>query len=252
MPRGVRTDRISERDLQVLEFIARFGVVPREAVSIWADTRKAVTHARERRLRLVGLIEIHPRIGPHGPFAIATRAGLRLCGYPELHVARLSYGELSHQVLLMRLAVQLERQGDRLLSEREMLARERAAGERIHSAALSGRRHHRPDLLRLCGDNQAPEAIELELAVKGAGRLDQIIRAWRRAVAERRISRVVYVCSPPARRALKRAVARTRAAAQIHIEPLSVDDSGDPSPYSGEPGPRAAASVLTPALHRAV
>ena len=89
MPRGVRTDRISERDLEVLEFIARFGVVPRQAVSVWADTRKAVTLARERRLRLAKLIELHPRLGPLGPFALATRVGLRACGRPELRPARL-------------------------------------------------------------------------------------------------------------------------------------------------------------------
>jgi hypothetical protein len=45
-------------DLEVLEFIARQGVVPREAVAIWADTRRAVTAARERRLREAGLVEV--------------------------------------------------------------------------------------------------------------------------------------------------------------------------------------------------
>lgn len=50
MPGGRRTDRISQRDLEVLDFIARQGVVPREAVAIRAGTARAVTAARERRL----------------------------------------------------------------------------------------------------------------------------------------------------------------------------------------------------------
>ncbi len=42
MPGGKRSDQISARDLEVLEFIARFGVVPRAAVATWAGTG---THA---------------------------------------------------------------------------------------------------------------------------------------------------------------------------------------------------------------
>lgn len=44
-------ETISFRDLQVLDFICRFGVVNRAAVSSWADTGRSVTLDRERRLR---------------------------------------------------------------------------------------------------------------------------------------------------------------------------------------------------------
>jgi hypothetical protein len=52
---GRRTDRISARDLEVLQFVVRFGVVPREPAAIWAGTRRAATLKRERRLRLVSM-----------------------------------------------------------------------------------------------------------------------------------------------------------------------------------------------------
>jgi hypothetical protein len=243
MPRGVRTDRISERDLQVLEFVARFGIVPRDAVALWADTGRAVTQARERRLRIAGLIYVLPRFGPSGPFVVATRAGIRACGRLELRPGHPSYAELVHQGHVARMAARLERSGAPVLSEREMLARERAEGERVLSAKLSNRRYHRADLLRLGGGGGRPQAIEVELAVKGARRLDEIVRAWRRAVAEGKVSGVVYHCSPAARRALLRSVARTRASAQVQIELLRVNgESGARAhPPEGSDGPPAAA-----------
>ena len=59
-----------------------------------------------------------------------------------------------------RVAAQLERQGHRVLSEREIVSRERAEGKRIYSAERSYKGFHRPDLVLL---NEEPEAIEVEL-----------------------------------------------------------------------------------------
>ena len=53
MPGGKRTGQISRRDVEVLEFIARFGVVPRSAVATWALTGQTATLTREHRLREV-------------------------------------------------------------------------------------------------------------------------------------------------------------------------------------------------------
>jgi hypothetical protein len=56
--RGKRTDRISERDLEVLRFVARYGMGSRDAVASWAKTRRAATLKRERRLRIAGLLRV--------------------------------------------------------------------------------------------------------------------------------------------------------------------------------------------------
>ena len=53
-----RNDRISARDVEVLGFVARFGVVPRDAVESWAGTAKSMTAKREKRLREAGLVEV--------------------------------------------------------------------------------------------------------------------------------------------------------------------------------------------------
>jgi hypothetical protein len=221
MPGGKRTDRISKRDLEVLEFIARFGVVPRSAVATWAGTSRTVTITRERRLREAGLIEVSPGIGESGRLLICTKLGLRLAGRTDLRLAQLSLQRVQHESVVASLAASLERAGDRTLSEREILARERAAGERVFSASLSRGRFHRADLLRVGPGDDVLEAVEVELTTKGANRLDELLRAWRRAVAERRIKRVVYRCSPLTRPYVERAVERTSTSGAITVGTLS-------------------------------
>jgi hypothetical protein len=220
MPGGRRTERISRRDLEVLEFVARFGVVSREAVARWAATAHTCTLTRERRLREAGLIEVRCGVWGEGKLLACTRAGLALCGRGDLRPARFSLATDRHDSTVAEVAAAIERRGQRTLSEREIVAREREQGARLLSAELGARRFHRADLLRV-GDGEAPpEAIEVELTAKGAARLDELLRAWRRAVAERRLSRVVYRCSPHTRAVLERAVQRTATQTAIAVEEL--------------------------------
>jgi hypothetical protein len=222
MPGGPRTDRISRRDLAVLEFIARYGAVPRRAVATWSACGRTATFERSRRLRAAGLIEVRPSFGEERVL-LATPLGLRLCGRRDLRPARLSPATVRHEGLAAELGALLERRGEALLSEREILSRERAEGAPLLSAKLSGGRLHRADLVRLGEDGSPGEAIELELTVKGAARLDALLRAWRLAVAERRLSGVVYYCTPHSRRFVEAAIARTRTEAMISTEPLELE-----------------------------
>jgi hypothetical protein len=119
---------------------------------------------------------------------------------------------------MARIGAQLERAGHRVLSEREIFARERAEGKRVLSAELNGGRHHRPDLVLL---DEPDTAIEVELTDKSARRLDQLLRAWRRAVARGQFGCVRYLCSARALSYVERAAARTRTSELIEIEPLA-------------------------------
>lgn len=220
MPGGKRTDHISTRDLEVLDFISRFGVVPRRSVATWAGTARTVTITRESRLRRAELIRVMRGFGDSGPLALATKSGLRASGRRELRMARLSAAALSHDTVVADLAAALERSGERLLSEREILARERAAGEHVLSAQLPGGRFHRADLLRVDHSGEPIEAIEVELSTKGAARLDQLLRAWRHAVIEKRLQRVLYRCAPRTLPYVRRAVERTRTEGVIVVEEL--------------------------------
>jgi hypothetical protein len=219
MPHGRRSDRINARDLEVLGFVARYGNVPRATVAAWSGSGRSVAYAREHRLWLAGLVRLER--GHQGErILLATRRGLAACGRPELTPARPSPATFHHEATVARLGARLESEGERVLSEREILAGERAEGERIHSAALGRGRFHRADLLRL--GPGAAEAIEVELTVKGAARLDAILRAWRFAVAERRVGKVVYHCEPRTRRLIEQAIARTSTAEMIEAVDLRV------------------------------
>jgi hypothetical protein len=220
MPGGKRTDRISKRDLEVLEFIARFGVVPRSAVSIWAETKRTVTLTRERRLREAGLIELCAGVYGESQLLRATRIGLRVSGHGELSPAPFSLAMVHHNSEVATLAASLERDGAKLLSERELLAHERVEGSRVFSAELGSDRYHRADLICLGADAQPPIAIEVELTLKAASRLDSYLCAWSQVVAEGRFSRVVYRCSPQTRPYVERALERTKTMAAVSVEAL--------------------------------
>lgn len=220
MPGGKRSQRVSRRDIEVLGFIARFGVVPRSAVSIWAETGQTATLGRERRLREAGLLDVRCVVWGEDKLVIATPAGLRASGHQELGRARLSLAAIRHDNVVAVLAARLERDGQHVLSEREIAARERVEGRRLLSARLGGDRFHRCDLIDATEDASAPVAIEVELTAKGAKRLDRLLRAWRRAVAEGRFSRVVYRCPAATRPVVQRAVERTRATAAVRVESL--------------------------------
>lgn len=217
MPGGKRTDRISKRDLEVLEFVARYGVVPRSAVARWADTARTSTLGREKRLREEGLIEVQRHWLSTEPVLLATKTGLAACRRRELWPARVSPETLRHFSVVAQLAAELERSGRRLLSERELRCNERAMGEREFSIRLPNGRHHRPDLI-LLGERPCP--IEVELTAKGSVRLDRILAGWVAAVDRGRFARVLYHCSPQALRYVERSVERVDAAGRVEIKLL--------------------------------
>jgi hypothetical protein len=217
MPNGKRTDRISERDLEVLEFVARFGVVPRDVVARWAETGRAVTAARERRLRGSGLVEVLPAFGDSGRLVICSRRGLRAVLREDLPIPKFSPGSVRHTAEVARVGTVLEREGAKVLSEREILAAERIAGRRIYSASMSVRSFHRPDLMAV---SEVVEAVEVELTAKAPHRLDSILRAWRRAVMDRKMARVRYFCADVAADSVRRSIDRTKVERFISIHEL--------------------------------
>jgi hypothetical protein len=227
-----------------LDFVARYGVVPREVVAMWAKTGRAVTAARERRLREAGLIEVLPGLGESGRICLCTRRGLGAVGRAELATPSFSPATLVHSATAARVGAQLESAGHQVLSEREIEARERAEGRRVFSAECRNGRLHRPDLVLL---GERPEAIEVELTAKSARRLDEILRAWRRSLGRGQFAGVRYLCSAPTLPYLQRAVARTRTEELIGVEPLQGGSGssalalGDRTPITRSPTTAASA-----------
>jgi hypothetical protein len=115
-------------------------------------------------------------------------------------------------------------------SEREVRLAELEAGAPVASAELGrfpdGRsRLRRADLVLMPHDEgRRPVAVEVELAVKWARRLDAICRAWARC---RLVDQVRYYASPGAARAVARAVERVQAHDVIEIYSLEETLKGE-------------------------
>jgi hypothetical protein len=125
-----------------------------------------------------------------------------------------------------RLAVILGREhgGAELWGEPRLRAAELHAGRPIASAELGrlpdGRpRLRRPDLVMFPPDT-APVAVEVELSVKAARRLEAICRAWARC---RLVSEVRYYAPPHVARAVSRAVSVVHAHDVIRV--VLIDDA---------------------------
>ena len=185
---------------------------------MWAGTRRAATLGRERRLRLAGYLKTRGTYEGDGPLLLCTRRGLAVSGFGDLGLPRFSEARARHTAAVGRIGAELEWSGERVLSEREIVWRERLEGDRVFSAGLENGRYHRADLIRM-GD--VVEAIEIELTPKAPRRLDEILEAWRGAIIWEKVGRVVYRCAPEALRYLMRAVDRVEAGEFIRLTCLT-------------------------------
>jgi len=76
-------------------------------------------------------------VGDTGRRVLCTRDGLRAVFRVERSVPRFSPATIRHTTMVAQVAVDIQRQGLQVLSEREIFAEERAAGERIFSASIT-------------------------------------------------------------------------------------------------------------------
>jgi hypothetical protein len=121
-----------------------------------------------------------------------------------------------------RVWLELEAEGAAVIGEREFRGSETVTDHPFASVDLplpyEGRpRRHRPDMAIYPGGTELPVAIEVELSVKTARRLDLICRAWGRA---RHLAGVRYYAPPAVARAVAQAVTRTGTEGIVHIRPL--------------------------------
>lgn len=215
-----RDGRAAARDRELVRLIGRFGAVAIQHVARATGVGRTAAYRRVAACIERGLLERLDLLRDEPSLLRATREGLRYAGL-GLPVAVISPGSVDHWLRCATTALLLgERFGhDRVLTERELRTAERIEGLPIASAKVGelpggGPRLHRPDLVLLGGER--PIAVEVELTPKSPRRLEQLIRAWRRAswVAEAR-----YLCEPgQTRRAVERAVQITRAEGRIRIE----------------------------------
>jgi hypothetical protein len=216
---------LTERDRAIVEWIGRLGAASAEDVMARFGMGRSQAYERLRALVVADLLAVRRLVHGQPTLYVATRDGLAWGGLHEFDVCRVSVALTRHWALCARLAVVLERiEPDvAVWGERELRAAELDACSAIASAQLErlpdGRaRLRRPDLVLVPGEHgRRPVAVEVELSVKGARRLEAICRAWARC---RLVESVRYYASPLASHAVARAVQRVDARDVIEIHLL--------------------------------
>ena len=208
------------RDRELVRFVGRHGAVAIEHVMAAMGVGRTAAYRRVAACVERGLLERLDLLRAEPSLLRATREGLRYAGL-GMSVAVVSPGSVGHWLRCASTALLLGEEfgPERILTERELRLHERIEGRPIASAKVGelpggAPRLHRPDLAVLT--DERPIAVEVELTPKAPHRLEQLIRAWRRASW---IAEVRYLCAPGAtRRAVERAVEKTRAEGRVRIE----------------------------------
>ena len=211
---------VTDRDRSVVRWVAVIGAVSAQDVMARFRLGRTVGYRRLATLFDVGLLARKRLVYGQPALYVATADGVAFAGLGELDPARINEASVRHWVLCARLAVVLERRERReVWGGPRLRAAERQEGRPVASAQRGtlpdGRpRLRRPDLVLFPPDTALPMAVEVELSVKAAGRLQSICRAWARC---RLVSEVRYYAPPEVARAVSRAVSSVHAQDAIRV-----------------------------------
>jgi hypothetical protein len=215
---GVRPGSPAARDWQIVHWIGRIGIVTIEQLQRRFRLGRTVAYRRTAACIEGRLLERVETLRGVPALLRATRRGLRYVGL-RLPVAQAAPEQVGHWIACGAVALELEGEfgTDALRGEREIRALERGRERPVASAELGetasgARRLHLADLVVL---GERTLAVEVELTPKAPRRLEEIVRAWRRArwVDEIRY----YVPSGSTRAGLERAISRAHAGERIEL-----------------------------------
>jgi hypothetical protein len=223
---------LTARDQAVVAWIGRLGAVGAIDVMGRFGIGRSQAYHRLGVLVRAGLLEPRHLLRGQPTLYVATRDGLLWAQLARLEPCRVGVANATHFAVCARVAVVLERTEPsyEVWSEREVRVAELDAAGAVASAELGRLPDGRPRLRRADlvlmprDDHRRPVAVEVELAVKGARRLEAICRAWARC---RLIDHVCYYASPAAGRVVARAVARVHADDVIEIYSLDKTLKGE-------------------------
>ena len=179
---------VTDRDRAIAEWIGRLGAASAaDVMARFGMGRDSRPTGVSRRSSTRGCWRRSACCTAQPALYVATRDGLQWARLARLEPCRVGVASARHFALCAQLAVVLERSEPayRVWSEREVRVAELDAGGPVASAELGrlpdGRqRLRRADLILMPRDEgHRPVAIEVELAVKWARRLEAICRAGR-------------------------------------------------------------------------
>jgi hypothetical protein len=226
---GARTPRrvrLSEKDLELLWFLAEHRMALPEHVAALLGTTERTAKARLGKLANAGYVRSEALFHKQPAMQLITRHGLRVLGsrLPEperdVHAYQHDAGVAWLWIAARRGTFGPVRE---IVGERRMRSHDAArdADSEPHAVKLGGvgprgrERLHYPDLLLLTADGRRI-ALELELSSKGRVRLERIMAGYG---ADPRIDGVVYlVPSASVARSVQAAARRTGISSLVHIQ----------------------------------
>jgi len=221
-PSAIRLGSFAARDWEIVTWVARIGAVTIEQIRTRFQLGRTVGYRRVAACAEAGLLERVDLLRGQPALIRATRRGLRFSG-TGLGVAQAPPELVGHWITCADVALLLEAEfgWGAIRSEREIRALERGLGRPLASASLGdsgeGERFHRADLAVVRDDSVV--AVEVELTPKAPRRLEQIVRAWRRARAIESIR--YYVPQGATSRAVERAIASVHAGERVQLHSLT-------------------------------
>jgi hypothetical protein len=225
-PTDRHTRTLSPELMTILRWTASVGAVTAESLAHLHGIGVASARGRLSVATRERLLARHRLLYKLPALYTVTRAGLRAAKIAGLEPCRVSAANSLHTLACAHAAAELQRRypNQRVVGECELRGLERRLGAPVAGATMRGPggrgpMRHRPDLVlwpEAC-DPTGPVAVEIELTVKAPRRLDAICRAWARS---REVAGVLYLAPPDVERALRRAIDKTQAAAQIVALPL--------------------------------
>lgn len=212
--------RITARDDEIVRFTGLHMAVEARQLAARFDMCITTVHRRAARLVDLGLLTRRRVLHDHPSLYTATATGIARADL-ELPPSGISLAHLHHNVELVWLAIELEREfATAVLSERQLRhteysslasARRRRNHHPQYAVALpsADRGLHFPDLVVPApGARAKPVFVELELTSKGEARRRRIVSAYRDAG---HVGLVRYYGPPEVLRLLERTVADERA-----------------------------------------
>jgi hypothetical protein len=207
--------RRASRDATLLSWAAALGAVTAPALALREqcshDSARAWLSGASRR----GLMRRWQPLTEAPSLYTLTRGGIRAAALTGVAPARVSAASARHAIACCAVAVTLER----AFAEHRVLGEQALRRESGRWVDGLGPPVHRPDLLLVPhAVGQLPVAVEVELTVKAALRLEQICRGWARS---RAVSGVLYVTAPAVHAPLRSAIAASGAEDRVVALPLA-------------------------------
>jgi hypothetical protein len=219
--------QLTERDLQVLRFIAEHRLALAAHVRALLGASEAAVDRRLRELKVAGFVTRRNVFHRQPACYQITRDGLAVIGsrFPR---PRLDLSCYAHDVGVawLWLLARAGRLGPavEVLSERRMRAQDRARDPHAEPLAVrlggygqrGAERLHYADLLLVSAQRRI--AIELELTGKGRGRTERILMGY---ALDSRIDAVLYLVDRAAlAESIERAARRAGIERQVHVQPF--------------------------------